>query len=148
MDNDRLREIWWLAILLLLIGAAMALQSCATKKNTDVERHRTTEYVYRTDTLKLRDSIVFRDSVFVTQYQRGDTVYRDRIAYKVRDRFNARWRVQWRDSVVRDTVYIAKIQNKAPRSPVSVIKRSRWVVASLWGLLLVVGLVLLARELR
>lgn len=78
-----------------IIVALLCLLSCRSTQPAIVE-------VVRTDTCIItkaqRDTIMQRDSVYVREYMRGDTIYvlRDRIqtAYRARD--------------VRDTIYISK----------------------------------------
>jgi hypothetical protein len=54
------------------------------------------------------DTVVVRDSVFVSEKQRGDTVYLTRVE----------WRDRWRTRMVHDTIhetqYIEKIIEKPP----------------------------------
>lgn len=45
-------------------------------------------------TIHTRDTIVLRDSIYIREFVKGDTVYRDRIAY--RDR--------WRTQIIHDTI--------------------------------------------
>lgn len=77
----------------LLLGflLMLLLSGCKT-----VERERV---VVKSDTLHhythSRDSVVYRDSVFVHMYEKGDTIYS----------ITERWNVQYRDRVKIDTVY-------------------------------------------
>ncbi len=48
----------------------------------------------------MRDSIYTRDSIFESERQRADTVYRERIVY--RDRVV--YRDRWRERIVHDTI--------------------------------------------
>lgn len=81
----------------ILILLAMALlNSCTTPKV--IEREHT---VVKTDTVyqqrMQRDSIFLHDSIYVSQWQRGDTV---RIETE-------RWHTRYQDRIIRDTAYIS-----------------------------------------
>lgn len=86
-------------LILILIGVLCLFQSCKPAK----------EIVYietaRTDTLyNIRartDSIYIRDSVFVKEWTKGDTVFQ--VQYKFRDR--------WRDQIIRDSIYIHEVDS-------------------------------------
>ena len=58
--------------------------------------------VVRTDTLiqtKVKNaSVVMRDSVYVHEWQKGDTVYMEKV----------KWMERWRDRLLTDTLYISK----------------------------------------
>lgn len=96
---------WLLA--LLLTGCRGATEYVTVEK-----------VVVRTDTVRevrlLRDTTHVRDSVFLTQYLRGDTMYV--VKYKER--------VEYRDRVKRDTVYRSKRDSVAVPVPypVEVVK--------------------------
>ena len=88
--------------MLILCMIILALPSC-----------RSVEVVGRSevqDVQKFRsvDTVVVRDSVFVSEKQRGDTVYLTRVE----------WRDRWRTRMVHDTIhetqYIEKIIEKPP----------------------------------
>lgn len=96
----------WL-LTLLLTGCRGATEYVAVEK-----------VVERTDTVRevrlLRDTAHVRDSVFLTQYLRGDTMYV--VKYKER--------VEYRERVKRDTVYRSKRDSVAVPVPypVEVVK--------------------------
>ena len=70
------------------------------------------------------DTVVVRDSVFVSEKQRGDTVYLTRVE----------WRDRWRTRVVHDTVrhteYVDRVVEKPPERYVP--KFYRWCTIALW----------------
>lgn len=74
--------------------------------------------VTKTDTVRIysqhKDSVVFRDSVFVHLYERGDTVYS----------ITERWNVQYRDRIHTDTVY--KVREVAQQSKEVTEKKEPW----------------------
>ena len=84
----------------MLIGLMVCglLTSCKSHEPTIVER-------VRTDTVRItqqqRDSIYLRDSIFVNQWQSGDTIF------QVRDR----WHTQYVAKERTDTFYKAKVDS-------------------------------------
>ena len=92
---------WGILVCLLL----SLLTGCKTVQYIPVETVRTdTAYI----TKQQRDSIIIRDSIYVHEYQRGDTIYRDRI------QFRDRWRDRWRT----DTIYRSRTDSIAVPYPV------------------------------
>ena len=85
------------------------------------------------------DTIVMHDSVFISERQRGDTVYLTR----------TEWRERWRTQIVHDTIrnteYIAQVFEKPPVRYVP--KFYKWCTVALWAVLgvLVVVVVLKVR---
>lgn len=125
---------------LLILFAVVVLASCRTVKYLPVE-------TVRTDTVrhvvKERDSIMVMDSIFVNQYLKGDTVY---IA---RDR----WRTQWRDRLLIDTLYQVKIDSVAVpypiEKPLTFLEKARtvlWEGVGMAALLLIVNLFIRSRR--
>lgn len=80
-----------IAIVYAMLGLALLFGGCKT-----VERE---IIVNKTDTVRIytqhKDSVVYRDSVFVHLYERGDTIYH----------VTERWNVRYNDRVRVDTVY-------------------------------------------
>ena len=91
----------------MLIGLMVCglLTSCKSHEPTIVER-------VRTDTMRItqqqRDSIYLRDSIFVNQWQSGDTIF------QIRDR----WHTQYVAKEVRDTFYKARVDSVPVPYPV------------------------------
>ena len=91
----------------MLIGLMVCglLTSCKSHEPTIVER-------VRTDTVRItqqqRDSIYLRDSIFVNQWQSGDTIF------QIRDR----WHTQYVAKEVRDTFYKARVDSVPVPYPV------------------------------
>jgi hypothetical protein len=110
--------------------------SCKTKYVT-VEKVRTdTTYITKLQ----RDSIHIHDSIFVNQWQKGDTVY------QVRDR----WHTEWRDRLLHDTIYKSVVDSVPVPYPVEkeVIKEvTPWYNWLLIGGLLLAVLYLLFKRL-
>ncbi len=92
---------WGIFVCLLL----SLLTGCKTVQYIPVETVRTdTTYI----TKQQRDSIMLHDSIYIHEYQRGDTIYRDRI------QFRDRWRDRWRT----DTIYRSRTDSIAVPYPV------------------------------
>lgn len=91
--------------------------------------------VYQRDTTVVhhRDSIIHRDSIYVKEWMKGDTVYIE----KYKDRYI--YRDRWRDSIkiVRDSVAVETIKEVKVEKPLSWWQKAR--IGAFWWLL--VGLV-------
>lgn len=111
IDTDKLMNVlkgilWGIiacALMSLLVG-------CRTKYIEVPMTH--TEYVSRTDTLRMatRDSVLVRDSIYVSRWTEGDTVY------VTKDR----WRV--RERLLRDTLYRVRTDTVMRADTITVIK--------------------------
>ena len=79
------------------------------------------------------DTVVLRDSVYVREVQRGDTVYLTRVE----------WRDRWRTRVERDTVVDVRVEKEVVQLPPEryVPKFYKWCTALLW----VIGILMLLR---
>ena len=85
--KERLQAASVVALLVL----SVALGSCTTTKYVEVEKvHTDTLYMSKVQ----KDSVYLHDSIFVNQWQSGDTIYQTR----------DRWHTAWRDRLVTDTV--------------------------------------------
>ena len=112
----------------VLILAVLLAASCSPKI---VDR-----VVVQRDTLQVhhRDSVFRRDSVYIREWVKGDTVFVE----KYRDRLV--WRDRWRDSVVvkRDSVTVDRIKEVKVEQPLPWRKRAKiaafwWLVAAVAG---------------
>lgn len=120
--RERHAVMWMIIYLISACVIAVAFCSCKTKVVT-VEKVRTdTKYVTKLQ----RDSIHIHDSIFVNQWQKGDTVY------QVRDR----WHTEWRDRLLHDTLY-KSVVDSIPY-PVEVIKEVEIPVTP-WHNYLIIG---------
>ena len=72
------------------------------------------------------DTVVVRDSVFVSERQKGDTVYLTRVE----------WRDRWRTRIERDTVVDVRIEKEVVQLPPEryVPKFYKWCTIILWAL--------------
>lgn len=106
-----------------------ALPSCSPEI---VERWHT-QYVYQD--VHHRDTIVTKDSVYIREYVKGDTVYIE----KYKDRFV--YRDRWRDSIIvkRDSVAVETLKEVKVEKPLSWSQKVR-IGAFPWLLLVAVGL--------
>ena len=105
--NDRNVVAWMVAYIISACVIALIFCGCKTKVVT-VEKVRTdTKFVTKLQ----RDSIHIHDSIFVNQWQKGDTVY------QVRDR----WHAMWRDRLLHDTIYMSIVDSVPVPYPVEKI---------------------------
>lgn len=109
-DDERLKAgCFQLITIVCSIIAAIAicalLGSCTTTKYVPVIEH-------HTDTLRIvqhqRDSIYLSDSIYVNDFVRDDTVYKN----------VERWHTQYRDRTVRDTIYQSRTDSVPVPYPV------------------------------
>ena len=92
-----------------------------------------TEYVYQN--VYQRDTLVTKDSVYIREWLKGDTVWVE----KFRDRYL--YRDRWRDSIIvqRDTTVIKRTQEVRVEKPLNGWQRFR-IGAFPWLFLAVIGL--------
>lgn len=115
----------------------MCMSGCKTKYVTVPEYH--TKYVVRTDTMERTDSVYRSDSVVI--FQRGDTIFKDRIFYQ--DRYRFLNRVKTDSFIRRDTVYVQKpVERTLTKSEQRYITLGKYVVGVLVAL--AVGIITLA----
>ncbi len=117
------------AVLSVLLSAACA--GCSPKiVERIVVQHDTT-------TVHRRDSVLMRDSVWVREYVKGDTVfiekYKDRYVYRDRWRDSVAVRV---DSVAVETIKEVKVEKPLSWGQKTKIGAFPWVLLSLIGALL------------
>ena len=103
MKEYRLIITYLVAVLLLLI--ALICGGCSTTKYVPVETIKR-DTVYQSNII--RDSVYLHDSVYVKEWQKGDTVYRDR----------DRWHTKYVEKEVHDTLYQSKTDSIAVPYPV------------------------------
>ena len=124
--NDRNVVAWMIAYIISACVIALVFCGCKTKVVT-VEKVRTdTKYATKLQ----RDSIHIHDSIFVNQWQKGDTVY------QVRDR----WHVEWRDRLLHDTIYKSIVDSIPVPYPVEKIVEKP--VTPLYNYIIIGGLAL------
>lgn len=96
-------EGWISAIVTIIVGflIVLLLGGCKSKEYITVPEYHT-EYVCRTDTFHKMDSVYLKDSVYV--YQKGDTVYYNKVAY--RDRWHNIYKVKTDTIIKKDSVSV------------------------------------------
>ena len=103
-----------------------------------VQSNDTTSFILRSARV---DTVYLRDSVFVSEKQRGDTIYLTRVE----------WRDRWRTRVERDTVMDVRVEKEVVQLPPEryVPKFYKWCTIALWAIgLSVIGYRLLRWWLR
>lgn len=101
----------------VVLAVAAVLGSCTTTKYVEVPKvHTDTLYVSKMQ----KDSIYLHDSIFVNQWQSGDTIYQTR----------DRWRTEWRDRLVTDTVL--HLVRDTVAKPYPVIQEKKVEAALTW----------------
>jgi hypothetical protein len=113
------------AVITLFVG-------CKTvTKVVEVEKVRTdTTYI----TKHQRDSIYVHDSVYLHEYTKGDTVYREKV----------RWRTDIKEKLRIDTIYLSKTDTvKVAKTETIVKQESKWKrLGKMIGKMLVMAMVL------
>ena len=114
----------------------LANASCSSTKSMPVvQNNDTTSFIQRSARV---DTVYLRDSVFVSEKQRGDTVYLTRVE----------WRDRWRTRVERDTVMDVRVEKEVVQLPPEryVPKFYRWCTGLLLAILvLAIGRLALKR---
>ena len=100
-----------------------ALPSCSPK----IVEKWNTQYVYRD--VHHRDTVITKDSVYIREWVKGDTVYVE----KYKDRFV--YRDRWRDSIIvkRDSVAVETLKEVKVEKPLSWSQKVR--IGAFWWLL-------------
>lgn len=110
---------------LIIIGLSTVLSTLPGCSPRIIER---VVYQHDTTVVHKRDSIIRRDSVYVKEWMKGDTVFIE----KYKDRYI--YRDRWRDSVrvVRDSVAVETIKEIRVEKPLSWWQRSK--IGAFWWL--------------
>ena len=117
--------------IIILVSASCS----STKSMPAVQSNDTTSFILRSARV---DTVYLRDSVFVSERQRGDTVYLTRVE----------WRDRWRTRVERDTVMDVRVEKEVVQLPPEryVPKFYRWCTGLLLAILvLAIGRLALKR---
>jgi len=114
--------------IVFLIITLFLLPSCHPRVITQLQVHRDTTYV----TAYLRDSVVRRDSIYIKEQTKGDTIkiteYRDRWRERV---------VQKTDTIIRhqiDTIAVSRTIEKKVEQPLGWWKKVR--LRAFWAILI------------
>ena len=73
------------------------------------------------------DTILLRDSIYIHERQKGDTVYLTRTEWR------ERWRVRLVHDTIHDTQYVERVVEHPPERYVP--KFYRWCTVALWGII-------------
>ena len=76
-----MKNILNVKMLMLVLFTILLLTGCSTTRTIEVPVENV-RIEYKTDTVLQYKNLVVKDSVFINQYVKGDTVYRDRYKYK------------------------------------------------------------------
>lgn len=112
----------------LSLGIILMLVSCSPR----IIEH--TVVQHDTTTIHKRDSIVLRDSIYIREWVKGDTVFVDRF----RDRYI--YRDRWRDSISIREVHDTTSVNKLVEKPLSWSQKVK--LDSFWWLILMISALL------
>lgn len=123
-------QLIFIVTLALLMLLTMLFPSCRSVVETARESHATA--TVRTDTVRLvnlqRDSVYLRDSVYVREWQKGDTAYLAKYVTKYA------WRDRWRvDTVYRSETDTVRVTDYTWREKVTERKPWAWRVAAIAG---------------
>ena len=110
----------------MLILCTMCLMSVSCRSHNVPRIAQIDTDRYESHFLQRVDTVVVRDSVFVSEKQRGDTVYLTRVE----------WRDRWRTRIVHDTIVrtdsIVQVIEHPPERYVP--KFYRWCTVALWAI--------------
>ncbi|MBO7231272.1 MAG: hypothetical protein J6V20_07695 [Bacteroidaceae bacterium] len=121
MKKSILKSLSQMLILCMII---LALLSCRSVEAVTSDTHNLSLIAHSSH----HDTVVLRDSIFVREVQRGDTVYLTRTEYR------DRWRTQLVHDTVRHTEYVDRVVEKPPERYVP--KFYKWCTVILWALLI------------
>jgi len=136
-------RVWKWSCIGLVVGLVLlALAGCKSKEYITVPEHHTS-YVVRTDTFQKLDSVYLKDSVYV--YQKGDTVYYNKVAY--RDRWRNIYKVKL-DTIIKHDMIQYPVMRELTKNEQRLMDIGRaaiiWIVCL--ALLIVLALILTYRD--
>lgn len=110
----------------MLILCTMCLMSVSCRSHNVPRIAQIDTDRYESHFLQRVDTVVVRDSVFVREVMKGDTVYLTRVE----------WRDRWRTRVERDTVVDVRVEKEVVQLPPEryVPKFYRWCTIALWAI--------------
>ena len=113
----------------------LASVSCSSTKSMPVvQSNDTTSFIQRSARV---DTVYLRDSVFVSEKMRGDTVYLTRVE----------WRDRWRTRVERDTVMDVRVEKEVVQLPPEryVPPFYKRCTVALWAIVAIATIVVIGR---
>ena len=110
-----------LPLVLSMVMTILVSPSCKT-----IDSSQLTVGSFEVQKFRSVDTVVVRDSVFVSEVMKGDTVYLTRVE----------WRDRWRTRVERDTVVDVRVEKEVVQLPPEryVPKFYRWCTIALWAI--------------
>lgn len=132
------RLFWKSATLVRVLSMGIILlasASCSSTKSMPVmQSNDTTSFIQRSTSV---DTVYLRDSVFVSEKQRGDTVYLTRVE----------WRDRWRTRVERDTVVDVRVEKEVVQLPPEryVPPFYKRCTIALWAIIAITTIVVIGR---
>ena len=107
-----------LFLFIIFLASCRSVSSVQEVRSSEVQKFRSV------------DTIVMHDSVFISERQKGDTVYLTR----------TEWRDRWRTRIERDTVVDVRVEKEVVQLPPQryVPKFYKWCTAALWAIGLLV----------
>ena len=134
-----MKRLFWksatfVRVLSMGIIILVSVSCSSTKSMPVVQSNDTTSFIQRSARV---DTFYLRDSVFVSEKQRGDTVYLTRVE----------WRDRWRTRVERDTVMDVQVEKEVVQLPPEryVPAFYKWCTIALWAIAAVAALVVIGR---
>ena len=115
-----------MATIILVLPSCKSVESINSNLSTLDLRHST-----------YTDTVVLRDSIYIREFIKGDTVFRDRVEYR------DRWRTRLVHDTIRDTQMVEKVIEKPPERYVP--KFYKWCTGLFWALVLGAIIVLCLR---
>ena len=100
-----------------------ALPSCKSLEAVTSDAHNSSLITHSSH----HDTVVLRDSIFVREVMKGDTLYLTRTEWR------DRWRVRLVHDTIHDTQYVERVVEHPPERYVP--KFYRWCTVALWGII-------------
>lgn len=123
--------LWFLLLAGMLFVVGVMLTGCKTKERIVTVEHVRTDTTYITK--EQRDSIWLHDSIYVHEWSKQDTVYM----------LQEKWHTKYKEKVVRDTIYQAKVDSvPVPYEVVKEVRKPMWWWQKMliwWGLICAAG---------
>lgn len=107
--NGCLNGLMKVGVIIILLVSAICLGGCKSVEYVPVpEVHTDTLYISKTK----HDSIYVKDSIYVHEWVKGDTVYIEQL----------RWQTKWRERLRTDTIRESRVDSVAVPYPVERVK--------------------------
>ncbi len=134
-----MKRLFWksatfVRVLSMGIIILVSVSCSSTKSMPVVQSNDTTSFIQRSARV---DTIYLRDSVFVSEKMRGDTVYLTRVE----------WRDRWRTRVERDTVVDVRVEKEVVQLPPEryVPPFYKRCTIALWAIIAITTIVVIGR---